>query len=340
MTEDRINSGGPIFITGVYRSGTTLISQLLNNHPDLRVIHDTLHFFRFYLGKYNPINDRYKDIVQDASDRLHERYNIKVPVHDILYYLKQLPNISFGDIYNELMIYTFCDGNRKIRWGEKSLIQWSNIPVFLQMFPNGQVIHMVRDPRDVLASYREMTNELPHKYLDAIFACLHSMNWASTVGPTLRDKSYLILRHEDLVKNPKDTINNVCAFLDIPYLNQMMDFSQYKDQAGNEWKPNTSFNDIPNKITATSAERWKQQLSPFEIGLVESVIGDLLETFGYCESKIQLSAADLQLMWKHIQSTPLIQQRLRHWIETGEGVERYPSDPTNSINWESLVQTN
>lgn len=31
--------------------------------------------------------------------------------------------------------------------------------------------------------------------------------------------------------------------------------------------------------------------------------------------------------------TPLLQSRLHHWLSTGEGVESYPSDPTDPKNW-------
>jgi hypothetical protein len=64
----------PLFVIGVYRSGTTLIAQFLNNHPELRVTHETLHFFRFYLGADLGLNDRYRDIIEDARTRLDDRH--------------------------------------------------------------------------------------------------------------------------------------------------------------------------------------------------------------------------------------------------------------------------
>ena len=335
MHESFIELKAPLFITGVYRSGTTLISKILDSHADLTIVSDTLHFFRFYLDKYNQDGATYKRIVSDTAHRLYDRYKIHVPENDINEYLGRLSEISFRDIYNTIMIQTFCNGDRNARWGEKSLIQWTNIPLFLHLFPKGQAIHMIRAPRDVLASYREMTNESANKYLDAIFACLHSMDWASKVGSTLNNKQYLILKHEDLVTNPSATIHNICNFLNIQYNENMTDFSSFRDQTGNPWESNSAFGDIPNNITAVSVGRWQQHLKSFEIGLTESIIGNLLETFDYEPSNTKLTRQDLQLMWEHIHSTPLIQQRLRDWLHTGEGVESYPSDPTNPTHWQS-----
>lgn len=326
--------GGPLFLTGMYRSGTSLVSQVLNNHPRLRVIYDNLHFFRFYLGKYIPLEDRYPDIVQEAKQRLGERWGIHVPADRILERLKANPTLELKDVYDAIMVETFCEGDGGIRWGEKSLIQWTNIPLFLQMFPTGQTIQILRDPRDVLASYREYTNETPYKYLDTAFAYLHCLNWAATTGASLPKDRYMLLRHEDLVTNPEETTRNICAFLRIQYDPVMFDFSSYQDQKGDPWDGESSFGDSHEEITPISVGRWRSQLQPFETAFIESILGDLLPAFGYEPSGVKVGTADLRTIWERIGATPLLQSRLRNWFETGQGVESYPSDPTNSVNWD------
>lgn len=326
---------GPLFLTGVYRSGTTLIAQVLNNHPQLRVTYETLHFFRFYLGKYVSPEEHYRDIIEQAGQRLDQRFGIKVPTDRISDRLQSSPRLDFKHIYQAIMVETFCDGNEDLRWGEKSLMQWTNIPLFLQMFPAGQAIHIIRDPRDVLASYREMTNEAPHRYLDAVFACLHSLNWAATVGACLAKDRYLVLKHEDFVCNPEKTTREICDFLGISFDPVMFDFSRFSDQSGDRWRSNTAFGDIPDQIVPDSVGRWLSTLQPFEIGFAESVLGDLLPRFGYEMSGCKMKSEDLQLLWDRLATTPLLQSRLKHWLETGEGVEGYPSDPTDSANWQS-----
>ena len=45
----------PLFVTGTWRSGTTLISRMLNCHKDMDITHDTVHFLRYSFNKYNPM---------------------------------------------------------------------------------------------------------------------------------------------------------------------------------------------------------------------------------------------------------------------------------------------
>jgi hypothetical protein len=261
---------------------------------------------------------------------------MQVPADRVLDRLSDLDTIEHRDVYGAIMRETFCPDQPGVRWGEKSVLEWTKIPVFLDMFPQGQAVLVLRDPRDVLASYREFTIEPPHRYLDAVFACLHCMEWADRVGTTLPADRYTVLRHEDLVTDPNREAARLCRFLDVDLEPQMLDAAAFTNRAGEkQWQPNTAFGDVEanSGITASTANRWRTHLGAFETVFVESVIGDLLERFGYRRSDERISAAELAELWSRIQATPLLHERLAHWFATREGVERYPSDPTNPESW-------
>lgn len=326
----------PIFITGVYRSGTTLPAQILNAHSKLCITYDTVQYFRFYLERFNPVSEHYEDIVNDVAKRLKQRFSISVPKERILERLNALPSIEHRDVWVAIMRETFCGHQPDIHWGEKSVLEWTRIPLFLDMFPGGQAIMIIRDPRDILASYREFTIEPPHRYLDAVFACLHSMGWAAKVGQKLSQDRYYLLRHEDLVLQPQATVTSLCRFLQVEYEPQMLDTAGFKDHQGSKpWQPNTAFRDVSlgDGIAPHTTERWRSNLDSFETVFIESVLGDLLEHFGYKPSKAKVDATGLAELWERLRTTPLLQSRLQHWLSTGEGVESYPSDPTDPKNW-------
>ena len=63
----------PLLITGVYRSGTTLVSDILRKHPDLDITYDSINYFRFIIKK-NISSEKYKEIVNSISHRMKVRY--------------------------------------------------------------------------------------------------------------------------------------------------------------------------------------------------------------------------------------------------------------------------
>ena len=77
----------PIFITGVYRSGTTLLTGLIGAHNDIDIGHPTVQYYRYILKK-NIDPDKFKDIVQEISERIDFRYGIKLDTIRILKEIK------------------------------------------------------------------------------------------------------------------------------------------------------------------------------------------------------------------------------------------------------------
>lgn len=325
---------GPILITGAGRNGSTLLAQILNVHPQLNISYDKAHFFRFYLDSAFPIEENYKRIISEARDRLRARFTIDVPYERIISRIEESSKITFATVYDTFMIETFCNGSRDVRWGERSLLQLSNIPLFLQMFEDSQVLHIMRDPRDALASMRRWTWEEPHRYLNVVFNCLYSMNWAQTRRGVLPEDRYKIVVYEEYVKNPESQIGEICQFLEVPFYQEMLNSDNFKDGLGNPWQPDTAFGDIKEGISKQALQRWKSSLENWEILFTESILGHLLEPFGYEPSGLKFTAEDLATIWERIRETPLIQSRLEHWFNTGEGVELLPSDPRDPKNWD------
>jgi hypothetical protein len=325
---------GPILITGVYRTGSTLLTRVLDQNPGLRVTYDRANFFRFYLDLAPEIMTSYKEILRRAQERFSSRWSAEVPIDRIESRLRQGGDITFAKVYDAFMRETFCGGDPNARWGEKTLLQWTNIPLFLGMFPGAKALHVHRDPRAILASQREITWEEPYRYLDAIFACLHSMRWVGEVGGALNSSVYKVVRYEDLIAAPEGFARDLCGFLEVKYVPEMIVPAGFKDDDGRPWKTNTAYADIDGEgFPSTAVNRWKQTLDTWEVGLLEGLLGDLLPQFGYEYSGVTLGPTELRTILGKIQATPLIQSRLHRWFETGEGVERYPSDPRDPQNW-------
>ena len=199
-------SKGPFFITGTYRSGSTFLSRIINAHPCVSLSYDSVNYFRWYIKKQvDPAN--FERIVFEIKNRLQKRYQINLDYITIIEELNKRNIVTHKDIYSCVMRYL---NHEKEIWGEKTLLEWTNIPLFLSYFPLGKVVHIIRDPRAVTASYKHMTIEPNNRYLDAAFCCLSSLQFAQRYSRILNTKSYLIVKYEDLVSNEVHETKKIC----------------------------------------------------------------------------------------------------------------------------------
>jgi hypothetical protein len=316
----------PILITGVYRSGTTYLSRLLDSHPGLNITYDSVNYFRYNLKKNtNPKN--YKEIVTEITTRLENRYEKSLNSDLIIKNLGKFRNITHKDIYSEIMMKYFNNDGK--RWGEKTLLEWSNIPTFLSMFEKSQAIHILRDPRDVLASYKNMTIETGDKYLDSIFANLNSFNKAIEYINTLPNNRYKIVIYEDLIDNPEKIAKELCDFLNLEYTKEMLNSDNYKDLSGDKLTISThsSYGSNDNK---KPVNRWKEKLENDEVKLLEAIMENQMKYFNY---DVFYKDNDFSWLIETLDGTPLLKERLINYFYTKDGIESYPSDPTVSSSW-------
>lgn len=323
-----MNCNDPILITGVYRSGTTIVSRMLDAHPELNIGYDSVNYFRYYIKKPTPPSE-FQRIVGEITTRLAQRYEIQIDASRIVYELEKVKGgVQHSHIYDAVMTDYFHHSGK--RWGEKTLLEWSNIPVFLSMFSNSKAIHIVRDPRDVMASYRNMTIETGDKYLDSIFACMHSMNAAIRYRSTLDSERYYVLIYESFIADPESELRKISEFLGIDFSGDMLDSTKYTDLSGAEFniKTHTSFPDEKGRPVG----RWKEKLNDFEIAFAEGLLESPMAALGYATSSS--SGGEALRKWVEVLlREPLLLTRFQNFINCGDGVEAYPSDPTDPKNW-------
>mgnify|MGYP005993463647 CR=1 FL=1 len=323
----------PIFITGVWRSGTTLTSRILNNHPDLSITYDTVHFLRFSYNKYNPIKKRknVKKLIFDVQKRLLDRYQIKISSSVIFKNIKG--DYKYSKIYDSIMKNLLLKNTNKIIWGEKTNLAWTKIPDFFKMYPNGRVIHLIRDPRATLSSWKKFTEASGNKYLDSILNSYNSMKSAIKYKNIYKDKKYLIVRYEDLVVKPKITIKQICNKLEINYDSTMLNTKIFKDIRGNKWKSNSIYKKNLDGISSVAIDRWKKNLKTWEIYLTNNILGDLLDIFKYKKTKVLVNQNLINKTFHEIKKCKFVSDGILQFSLGTEGFERYPSNPLIKSNW-------
>ncbi|MEL7161365.1 MAG: sulfotransferase, partial [Bacteroidota bacterium] len=214
----------PFFIVGVPRSGTTLLTVLLNNHPviflDERAIAIRTLDFRQRVARIRSRSgaDTAPEIWRRAAapdSRLREFLNWdRLERHSGS--LGEFVGASFHDRAVE---------HGKSIFGDKSPDAITRLPELLSLFPQARIIHVVRDARPNVASL------VRRQYLDRKVAAQEWKDW-NVLGVAAAEwqgtARFHRLRYEDLLADPEQTLGAVCAFLGVPYTPAMLDLAGAK----------------------------------------------------------------------------------------------------------------
>lgn len=158
------------------------------------------------------------------------------------------------------------DAGAALAYGWKRAINTFLVEVFLDAYPGGKVIHLIRDGRDVMMSRlarveeivddpvvrymvfgREDVNEycgrpLSAKVVNNFRNEIEMHHWVTAVRFGMRGRKhggrYLEVFYEDLCNRPVDTMARVFAFLEVPFLPRTREYLLAHARTGriNKWK--------------------------------------------------------------------------------------------------------
>jgi hypothetical protein len=297
-----------IFIVGVSRSGTTLMRRVLDKHSRVGIATEnhylghllawegTRHYFR-------RLGDLHDDAAVRAlveliySGELQRRSRLRelspywrwltsrVPREDIEAYLLASDRSERGVFEAFLRIY--ADRRGKAVMGEKTPAHLGYVETLLEWFPGGRVVHCMRDPRAVYVSELRRRTEhavgFPYRQLAAVppllawFVLLEVVwAWARAVHRhrQLRRRypdHYRLLRFEDLVSAPADTLEGLCAFLGIGVEPRMLE-QQVTSRGARVGAAG---------FDAGAADRWQEAIDPGARAALEWLLGRRLAEMGY-----------------------------------------------------------
>jgi hypothetical protein len=118
----------------------------------------------------------------------------------------------------------------KSRWADKTPSYALRLPFIDSLFPDCQVIHIIRNPRDVIDSLRRKDGFR--------FAYRNAQMWEShvgrarKVGRTLLGDRYYELRYEELVGHPEAQLRALFAWLGEPWDDTVLSFRSPKASSG------------------------------------------------------------------------------------------------------------
>jgi hypothetical protein len=248
----------PIFVVGTMRSGSTLFRLILDAHPNIAISEETGFVGGMVATKEIPnwIHGRgwYQRLgwsEEEFDDRLRTFYAGMFERHAV--------------------------AQGKKRWGEKTPFHSRHIAQMATVFPDAVFVGIVRHPGAVVHS---LVRKFHYTVADAV------AYWDSTNKEILRrglelgDDRFALLRYEDLVEHPEQTLRELTDFLGEPWSDDLL---RHNDVQAARGAPQVSVGSTRTRdaISTDLAHRWADGLPAADLELLAAEAGPLARFFGY-----------------------------------------------------------
>jgi hypothetical protein len=230
--DDDYVSDSPIAtVCGCGRSGTTLTRVMLDSHPALFAGPESLLFLPTPI---DPADLAFKfDIDRDEIEDMLRRTTGRAQLIDA--FQRRLLSASGKSI-----------------WVDKTARNVHRLDYIVAHFPRAKVVHVVRDPRDVVASLKTHKKRkfkdgglLPTGYCMPIDLCIDRWQLAIEHALAHRDAvHYHQVRYESLVLDTERTLRGLCEFLAVDFDDHMLQFHLVRT-------PTRDYKKFPQNIEAT-----------------------------------------------------------------------------------------
>jgi len=169
-----------------------------------------------------------------------------------------------GTFVDQLLSYPLRD--EQVAWCDDTPINVLYASQIAEMLPNARLIHIYRDPRDVVASYADQQQLWAPNEVQAcakwVVAILE--RWWQ-VRKNLSKEQYIEVCYENLVSNQKAHLKEIVNFAGFEFEDRLMDI----------------------KLTDKSIGRYERDVSSSKIQKAVSALQPVMEEYGYSSEEVQ-----------------------------------------------------
>jgi hypothetical protein len=310
-----MKQGNYLFVTGMFRSGTTLLARILDVHPEISFASDPYRPFfnhlRSQLAQENnltdfispdlPLSSYFCDGPETELMNVIQRSHLKrsitrkqlrklifamakraLPFSPLVAKrMKELNGKTYAQLYERMMkLIQECYGKQNAKIvGHKEVWCTEFTAPLHRTFPNMRFIFLIRDPRAVCASNNVTKAKYSWLFLIRQWRKLAAMAWLFSTSYETK-KLTLMIKYEDLILKPEQTAQKICAFLGVRFQKSMIDGQNFRDGNRKQWLQNSSYG-AGTSISRKFENQWKEVLSKEEIRFIEMFCYPDMELFGY-----------------------------------------------------------
>lgn len=245
--ENRLRKTQPLIIIGMHRSGTSLIVRLLNDlgiHLGVKLSRDAESIFFQKINRriYQSTGSNWGNIDALLASMEDENFiqkevetvlKILFPSTGLLRFTRGISHHFGPGTWSSMM------RGDDIRWGWKDPRTTMTFPIWLRVFPNARILHVLRNGIDVAISTHRRSLKQQRKLwkriipLDFIpqtldFNYCYDL-WEKYVSFAINNKGliqpghYLEIQYEDLLSQPMDKIKEITRFIEYPIQDELIE---------------------------------------------------------------------------------------------------------------------
>ena len=285
-----------VFVCGFSRSGTTLLTTILDSHPRISMGYELMQTIPPLPDAIKALRRARRSGTEQPAKLLRENK----ATYDVGTYLIHAgyAKVDLGELIRIFRHLNEEEGITEVRTmrdqarvalavverkrqkegadlsGYKALT--SRFGVFERNFPDSAYVLIVRDPRDVVASqlarkFDRSIEEIATLYRDYLqrfhrFALLHPRRTAA-------------VRYEDLVNDPEPAYGTIFGMLGLEYGDEVRRYWDSKASIHGSWHNNAA--KVGKDLFKTSIGRWKDDLEPAQQAEIEKICRRQIRRFDY-----------------------------------------------------------
>jgi hypothetical protein len=264
---------GPVFIGGASRSGKTLLRWILSSHRDYAVSRRTEMWPR-YAGRFGDLSRA--EHLERCLDAMLARRQIAAMGIDRARLVRDFRGgaPTYPRLF-ALMHEQFADKLGRPMWGDQSEGIEGLADEVIAAQAGARIVHLIRDPRDRSAAIRERSTT------GAATLPRSTAEWLTSAGLASRNVHrhpgrYRVLRYEDLVQRPEESMRALCRFLGSPFDPAML---RMEDVRRYDSLRDSRDDGIP--ITTDGVGTYRLAMKPSEVAFIQATAGKSMRGFGY-----------------------------------------------------------
>jgi len=272
-----------ILLLATERSGTNLLRAILSTHsqisspPPFGMIDVMARSPYKYFGEGK--EDHFDALVGDAVKltQIHlNPWDIECNLEDVK---KRVKNQSFWELF-KVLNDRYAESENKNYWFSKEAGLFKVIYQLAMHMPQAKFVHMVRDPRDVVASmldgdlHEHNAYNAARRWRDEQVSCLNALS-----DPLISNRIFKI-RYEDLISDSEASVRSIMDFLCVPFEAKQLEFYKNKKIISHSTK-SQFWKNLNKPIDKKNKGNYLSKLNKRQISIIESLCWNEMHALGY-----------------------------------------------------------